>query len=210
MSGEINSCADLCAFIRANQDSPELVERALSNPDNLAKIQDGDQLDAVIRALVKAGASELIPRVLTDEILAKIEDEFQLYCILFALNQASRFDLTPRVLTDEILGKIDNVYWLNSVIELLNDASHVAIVLASEVIRRNFSAVCEPGFANRFDQALKPLVVEAFEINRWSETRSAFFASVLRAPGIGAGAPAGGAGASAPGGVGVTAFEPTL
>jgi hypothetical protein len=231
------SAAELCAFIRANRDSPELIERALSNPGVLAKIKYGFQLIDVIYALNGASRSDLIPRVLTDEILAKIKcvlglkgvigalngasrsdliprvltaeilakiNGFELPYVIDVLNGASRSDLIPLVLTAEILAKIENGFQLAYVIGLLNDASHIAIVLGSEVIRRNFSAVCDPRFAYNYKPDLKALVVEALDINaRWSPLRSAWTRAVVlgghlrAARAMGAGATAGGAGASA-------------
>jgi hypothetical protein len=273
---EIKNAAELCAFIRANRDSPELIERALSNPGVLAKIESG-YLKDVIEELNGVSRSDLIPRVLTDEILAKIKCVFELKGVIGALNGASRSDLIPRVLTDEILAKIQakiqngyqlgwiinavgwanpqlipelltaeilakiengyqlgwiingvgwanphlipelltaeilakiaNGYQLDDVIEKLKDASHIAIVLASGVIREKFSEVCDPGFANTLNDNpdLKALVVDAFQINtRWSPLRRAWVGVVVQSTNLtaatavmGAGATAGGAGASA-------------
>jgi hypothetical protein len=136
MSGEINSCADLCAFIRANQDSPELIERALSNPEFLAKIHDWDDLHVVINALGEAGASELIPRVLTAEVLAKLNE---LAFVIWALNEASRSVLIPRLLTAEILAKIQDGRHLSFVIWALNEASRsdlIPLVLTDQILAK--------------------------------------------------------------------------
>jgi hypothetical protein len=75
MSGEINSCEDLCAFIRANEDHPGLIEMALSNPEVLEKIKDLDHLKEVLLALQYADALGLISLVFRPEILIKISVE---------------------------------------------------------------------------------------------------------------------------------------
>ena len=68
MSGEIRYCGDLCRFITANQARSELIAVALSNPEILGKIRNGDELTQVINALAGAN-SQLIPSVLRAEVL---------------------------------------------------------------------------------------------------------------------------------------------
>jgi hypothetical protein len=134
---EIKCCIDLCAFIRANKNSPEPIEMALSDPLVLEKIWEG-YLVNLIRALPEVNFSRFFPLVLTAEFLGKIiKSGFQLSDVIRALKAKGSSHLIVEVLrTPGILEKIQDGWNLRAVTYELKGSGLIPLVLRADVVAK--------------------------------------------------------------------------